>query len=159
MAEVGDKVFHDCLWHANSCPKLLKGSCTQQISPDAIEDNRSAESLLLNRCGLRDPAECSAQDFTDTLKLIFRRWKRFKDVNRMAAVGMADIIFEEHLRFHPRHNGSDKKRTCSRSGATLTDWFGSSCHAVQMQNLRFHDELASKYKHFGSCLAPSLILS
>jgi len=60
---------------------------------------------LLDRVGFRDPPERAAQDFTDALKLVFGSRKRFENVNRMAAVGMANIIFKEYLRFHPRHSG------------------------------------------------------
>jgi len=49
--------------------------------------------LLYGVC-IRDPAEGAAQNFANAVKRIFWSRKGFKKIDRMAAVGVADIIVE-----------------------------------------------------------------
>ncbi|OJV06368.1 MAG: hypothetical protein BGO12_03540 [Verrucomicrobia bacterium 61-8] len=93
VAEVRYQFVHDSLRSAGCRAKLFEGGRTKKISPHAIQDDGGAESFLLNGICLGHPAESSAQNFTDALQVVFRCRKRFKEIDRMAAVGVADVVF------------------------------------------------------------------
>lgn len=105
MAEIGYQFVHHGLRRAHIRPEFFEGRFAEQVGPDAMKDYGRPKALLLNRVGLGDPAKCSAEDLTDTLKVIIGRRKRFEKIHRMATVGEADVIFGKCDCFHPRHFG------------------------------------------------------
>jgi hypothetical protein len=120
MAKVGNEFVHDSLRSAGSRAELFEGGRAEKVGPDAIQNHGSPEPFLFHRVGLGHPAERPTQNFTDALKLILRSRKGFKKIDRVAAVGVANVVFgKDRDRFHPRHYDGEKTATCSRLGATF----------------------------------------
>ena len=119
VAEVGHQFVHHGLRGADCCAELFEGGRAEQVGPDAIQHHGSPESFLLNGVGFCHPAKRPAQNFTNAVKLIFRRREGFKEIDRMAAVGVANVVFGVRMRFHFRHCDGEKTRPCSGLGTTL----------------------------------------
>lgn len=130
MAEIGHKLVNHGLWHSDRCFEFLKCVRAKQVGPDAVENHGSPESFLFNSVRLGHPAERSAQHFTNTVKLIVGCREGFKEVHRMPAVGVADVIFGMYVCFHPGHSDGRKMFPCSQLGATLIGLFEANRNRV-----------------------------
>ena len=93
VAEVGHQFVHNGLWSACRRSEILKSLRAEKVCADAIKDHGSPQSFLLNGICFGHPAEGATQDFADAFKLILRGREGFKEIDRMAAVGVADVVF------------------------------------------------------------------
>jgi len=61
----------------------------------------------------------TAERLADAFDAVVRAREGFKKVNRVAAVGVADSVFEVQICVHARQRGGSKTRSCSKFGAIL----------------------------------------
>lgn len=106
---------------APSCSRVVE---PRRSAPDTIQNHGCAKPFLLYGVCIRHPAEGAAQNFADAIKLIFWSRKGFEKIDRMAAVGVVDVIVEGGVCFHPRDTRTENRRPVPESGATLP----MSCH-------------------------------
>jgi hypothetical protein len=114
--------------------EFKEGASADQVGPNAIKDDRSAEAFLLNSRTLRHPAEGLAENLASALNAIVAAWRGFNEVNRVATVGVTDVVLDVqgHGRVHVRDCRPTKTDTCSELGATLCggDWSDEARHQV-----------------------------
>jgi hypothetical protein len=117
VAEVGYEFVHDSLRRAGCCAELFKSGRAEKIGSHTIEDHGSPESFLLYGVCLSHPTEGSAQDRADALKVVFRGRERLEEIDRVAAVGVTNIVCGKKVcRFHPRHRDGKKQPLFSNFG-------------------------------------------
>lgn len=91
--------------HSGRCTEFLKCGRATQVGTAAVWNLGRPKSFLSYRVRRFNPAERPAQDFANAMKLIVRCWECLNKFHRMAAIGVADVVFGMYVRFHLRHSG------------------------------------------------------
>lgn len=121
MAEIRHELIERERRRSGQRGEFQEGASADQVGPNAIEDDRSTEAFLLNGRTLRHPAEGLAEDLASALNAIVAAWRGFDEVNRVATVGVTDVVFDVQGqgRVHARDCRPTKIDTCSELGADV----------------------------------------